>query len=149
VETAKAIVVRNSRVVIAGMLIFAVGGVLIGIQWAGASLGLTGIGAMFWRQARKSGFSEVRLENQGAYFRFGSRKQPFNAFLAWKQISSVIVQSRPNSQYVFISGKNGTQVNYTAYDIFRYKKVAREIASRAGLQLTILKPANRRAGKPG
>jgi hypothetical protein len=93
--------------------------VLSGIQWAGVGFGLGGIGVAVWQQARKSAFAQVRLENDGAHFRFGTRKKPFEAFLAWEQISAVICQSRPNNQYVFVSGHDGTKVNYTAYDIFR------------------------------
>ncbi len=121
--------------------------VLSGIQWAGAGFGLGAIGVRVWQQARKSGFAQVRLDSDGAHFRLGSRKKRFETFFAWGQISAVILQSRPNNQYVFISGKNGAEVNYTAYDIFRYKKLARELASRAGLQITLLKPVMQRADK--
>jgi ribosomal protein L6P/L9E len=41
------------------------------------------------------------------------------------QISGVIAESRPDNQYIFISGKDRKQVNDTAHDIFRYKKSAR------------------------
>jgi hypothetical protein len=145
-EAARPVIVRNSRTVIACIWIFAFISVIIGvlsaveachvlfqlqghtlmrvlsgIQWAGAGLGLGGIGVAAWQQARKSAFAQVRLESDGAHFRFGTVKKPFEKFFAWEQISAVILQSRPNNQYVFVSGHNGTKVNYTAYDIFRYK----------------------------
>lgn len=109
------------------------------VQWGGVCLGIGWIGVVSWQQAMKSGFHEVRLESDGVHFRLGTRKKPFEAFFAWSQIAAVTAQARPDNMYVFVSGKDGREVNYTAYDIFRYKKLAREIASRAGLELTELK----------
>lgn len=163
-EAVEPVVVRNSRMVIAGMFIFAVASFLLAagaaaqaiyellevhghtfvrllsvMQWAGVCLGIGWIGVFSWRQAMKSRFHEVRLESDGVHFRLGTRKKPFEAFFAWSQIAAVTAQARPDNQYVFVSGKDGREVNYTAYDIFRYKKVAREIASRAGVELGELK----------
>jgi hypothetical protein len=119
--------------------------ILAGLQWGLGGVSIAAIGLAFWRFALRAGFHQVRLEPDGVHFRLGTRKKPFAALLGWDQISSVTHQRRPDNHYVFISGKDGTQVNYTAYDIFRYKKLARLIAARANLPLTelaLIKPGS-------
>ena len=114
--------------------------VLPGLQWGLGGVSIAAIGQAFWRFALRSGFHQVRFEPGGVHFRLGARKKPFEASFAWSQISAVIHQLRPDNHYVFILGKDGSRMNYTAYDIFRYKKLARLIATRADLPLTELAP---------
>ena len=114
--------------------------ILAGLQWGLGGVSIAAIGLAFWKFALRSGFHQVRFEADGVHFRLGTRKKPFEASFAWKQISAVTHQLRPDNHYIFISGKDGSQVNYTAYDIFRYKKLARLIATRANVPLTELAP---------
>jgi hypothetical protein len=121
--------------------------ILGGLQWGLGSISIAAIGIAFWRFALRSGFQQVRLETAGVHFRLGTRNKPLESFFAWDQISAIIHQQRPDNQYIFISDKGGRQVSYTAYDIFRYKKLARLIAARANLQLAEPVPIDRRLGK--
>jgi hypothetical protein len=89
--------------------------------------------------ARNFGFRQVRLETDGVHFRLGSSKKPKEAFVAWNGIAAVKHQQISTNQLIVV-GKDGQSVGYTAYDIFRYKKIAREIATRAGLPLFELEP---------
>jgi hypothetical protein len=114
--------------------------ILAGLQWGLGGVSIAAIGLAFWRFALGSGFHQVRLESDGVHFRLGTRRKPFAAFFAWDQISAVTHQRRPDNYYIFVSGKDGRQVSYTAYDIFRYKKLARLIAAHANLPLTELTP---------
>jgi hypothetical protein len=112
---------------------------LVGLQWGLGGVAMASIGVAFWRLAQAAGFHHVVLDNDGAHFRLGTGKKPLQAFFAWNQITAVSLQSGPNNQYVTIGGKDGSQLNYSAYDIFRYKTLARQIAERSGVPLTTLK----------
>lgn len=114
--------------------------ILAGLQWGLGGVTFVAIGMAFWRFALRSGFHQVRFEPDRVHFRLGTRQKPLEASFAWDQISAVTHQLRPDNHYIFILGKDGSQVNYTAYDIFRYKKIARLIAARANLPLTELAP---------
>src|ERR1700722_835784 len=114
--------------------------ILAGLQWGLGGVSIAAIGLAFWKFALRSGFHQVRFEADGVHFRLGTRKKPFEASFAWNQISAVTHQLRPDNHYIFISGKDGSQVNYTAYDIFRYKRLAGLIAARANVPLTELAP---------
>jgi hypothetical protein len=174
VEPEKPVVVHNSRIVLVCIVLFAIIAVLLaicmvlevvyllflqhgqiffrvlaGLQWGLGGVAIASIGVASWRLARAAGFHQVRLENDGVHFRLGTKRKPCEAFFAWDQIAAVSFQSGPNNQYVFVSGKDGSQVNYSAYDIFGYKKLARQISARTGVPLTTLKtvkPSN--AEKP-
>lgn len=113
---------------------------LAGLQWGLGGVSIAAIGIAFWKFALRSGFDQARIEPDGVRFRLGTPKKPFAARFAWNQISAVTHQLRPDNHYIFISGKDGSQVNYTAYDIFRYKKLARLIAARANVTLPELAP---------
>jgi hypothetical protein len=114
--------------------------ILAGLQWGLGGVSMAAIGLAFWKFALRSGFHQVRFEADRVHFRLGTRKKPLEASFAWNQISAVSHQLRPDNHYIFILGKDGSQVNYTAYDIFRYKKLARLIATRANVPLTELAP---------
>lgn len=156
---------HNSRILVALLALFGVSGLLIalgmaleaislffiqhghiflrmlaGLQWGLGGVSIAAIGIAFWKFALRAGFHQVRLEPDRIHFRLGTRKKPYEASIAWNQISAVSHQLRPDNHYIFISGKDGTQVGYTAYDIFRYKKLARLIAARANVPLTELAP---------
>jgi hypothetical protein len=114
--------------------------ILAGLQWGLGGVSIAAIGLAFWKFALSSGFHQVRFEPDGVHFRLGTRQKPSEASFAWNQIRAVTHQLRPDNHYIFISGKDGSQVNYTAYDILRYKKLARLIAARANVPLTELAP---------
>ena len=120
---------------------------LAGLQWGLGGVSIAAIGVAFWKFALRAGFHQVRLEPDGVHFRLGTRHKPFEASFAWDQISAVSHQLRPDNHYIFIAGKDGSQVNYTGYDIFRYKKLAHLIAARANLPLTELAPVKSNPAK--
>jgi hypothetical protein len=173
-KPANPVIVRNSRMVLACIILFALASLFIAgcmvletsdllflqrghiflrllaaAQWALGGVSIAWIGVASWKLALAAGFHQVRLETDGVHFRLGTKRKPFKAFFASDQIASVIHQRRTSNQYIFVSGKDGTSVNYTAYDIFRYKKLARQIAAHAGVPFTELKAAKPqpRAGK--
>jgi hypothetical protein len=90
------------------------------------------LGLAMCRVGREMTFYEARLDELGVDFRLGSRKHPHVQFFAWDQIAAVRHKRTPMNEYYAVIAKDHRLADFTMYTFFRAKKLARQIAARAG-----------------
>jgi hypothetical protein len=77
----------------------------------------------------------VKLDARGVEVTLGTKKKPIDMFVAWDQLASVQQKRLGKIWQYTITAKDGSWVSYSTNSFFRSKRVAREIAERAGLTI--------------
>ena len=102
------------------------------IMWAIGAFYTALLGVGMYRTGLQMTYYEARLDARGVDFRLGSRKEPYVQFFSWDQIAAVKHERMPTDQYYAVIGKDHRVAEFTMYTFFRAKKLARQIAARAG-----------------
>jgi hypothetical protein len=156
-NSARPVIFRNSRFFIAWLILFGAAAMVIGlamtlvalyeiltprhslllkalnaILWASAAFNMAWLGVIILRAGVQMTYYEARLDGRGVDFRLGSRKEPYVQFFSWDQIAAVKHERMPTDQYYAVIGKDHRVAEFTMYTFFRAKKLARQIAARAG-----------------
>ena len=110
------------------------------VQWGGGAFCFLYLGWAVWGRAGLAWFARAQLDEAGLHLRLGTRKKPKESFFAWGQIGEIDKQVVASNWVITVNGKNGDYAWYTAYDIFRYMKLAKMISARSGVGITVLPP---------
>jgi len=102
------------------------------ILWASTAFYSAWLGLSMFRAGLQMSYYEARLDGRGVDFRLGSRKEPYVQFFSWDQIAAVKHKRMPTDQYYAVIGKDHRAADFTICTFFRAKKLARQIAARAG-----------------
>ncbi len=105
------------------------------LKWALSALAMGYMCPWLWNLGRAMADYEVRLDGRGVEFILGTKKSPANLFLSWDQIATIKHKRTGNVQQYWVQGTDGSEARFSSYTFFRPKKVARFIASRAGLAI--------------
>jgi hypothetical protein len=93
------------------------------------------LGLYMWGQGDSMSFFQASFDPDGLRFRLGSEKKPDVTLFPWDAIAAVNYKRVINTQYASVVAGDGTTVEWSSYTFFRPKKLAKEIAARAGQQL--------------
>jgi hypothetical protein len=159
---ASAVILRNSRMLLAVVFIGSFAGAVMALlmavmvctflfptqaapwtldrfvgtaMWAFAAFATGSSCPWLWQMGRAMAYYSVRLDGRGVDLNLGTRKKPNELFLAWDQIAEIRRRRVGNSQEYTVGGSDGSQARFTSYTFFRPKKVARLIAARAGVTI--------------
>jgi hypothetical protein len=88
-----------------------------------------------WQWAARILRANVKLDARGVEVTLGTKKKPIDMFVAWDQLASVQQKRLGKIWQYTITAKDGSWVSYSTNSFFRSKRVAREIAERAGLTI--------------
>ncbi len=154
----KPVVLRNSRVVIALLLLascvgivsgagfglLALGCLLSAFTWGGlynagwwvfGAIGSAIMGAQLWSLRLSMARNRIRLTSEGVYFHLNAKKQEPEVFFAWGEVTRIAYRRSANVHYCSVVAKGGREVDFSSFTFVRPKHVARIIAAYAGQSL--------------
>ncbi len=151
----KQIVLRNSRIVIALVLLAGcasmVSGAAFGLlalscllpgftwgrlygagSWAFAAIASVIMGAQLWRFGLRMARNRIRLTSEGVYFHRNAKKQEPEVFFAWDEITRIASRRSANVRYCSVVAQGGREVDFSSFTFLRPNHIARIIAAHAG-----------------
>jgi hypothetical protein len=106
--------------------------VLAAAQWGLGGFMMCYLCKSLWQIGRRMAHKKVKLDERGADFTLGTKKQPIELFMEWSDVASVTQKRVGNIQEFTVTGKDGSFARFNSYSFVRPKKVAHLIAERAG-----------------
>jgi hypothetical protein len=105
------------------------------LRWSLSALAMGYMCPWLWKLGRAMAGYEVRLDGRGVEFILGTKKAPANLLIAWDQIAAIKHKRVGNVQQYWVHGTDGSEARFSSYTFFRPKKIARLIATRAGMTI--------------
>lgn len=105
------------------------------IVYFGFAIGIASGAAGIWRYARNMRRNEARLEADALHIRLFSGREKTEISMPWNEIES-IHRSADSTGAVTVKAADGRDVSFTGYDFALPSRLARQIASRAGKEIS-------------
>jgi hypothetical protein len=102
------------------------------LEWGFGTMFSALLGLNMLAQSFKMAHSKASLDERGVDFRLGTRNHSVEVFFAWDQIAAVKYKRMAGNNYYAVVGKDNRHIEFTAYNFFRPKKLASQIAACAG-----------------
>ncbi len=157
---ARAVEVRNSRILIGMMFLVSFAAALIAIcaiimvisqlfpigaltiargmsaaQWCFSGILVAAACPFMWKTASAMAHHSARLDSNGIQFNLGTKRAPLRLFMPWDQIVAIQQQRVGNDRQFTVKASDGSFVQYSSYTFLRPTRVARLIAERTGLAI--------------